>query len=264
MTATDFEYDGLLLSDLGFMICQFDESTGFASSSAGSNLDVTTIMQNSGRKHLIVNSSYQDSYSPTFSICKKSGGQISTDEYGFIMHWLNRPKFCKLVILTPDWQQINYMCVFNLEKVEHRGKIIGFNLTAITDSAFGWGDPIQDDFVIETAYGTHDILDESDEIGYAYPDSLKITCQGDGDLIVSNSIEPDRRMKISDCTSGEIIELNGKTFEVSSSTDDNIYDRFNFTYLRIANTSLDAINTLRFTLPCSVSLIYTPARKVVF
>ena len=264
MTATDFEYDGLLLYDIGFMICQFDESTGFTSSSAGSNLNVTTIMQNSGRKHLLVNSKYSDKCEPEFSICKKCGAEVSTDEFAFIMHWLNRPQFSKLTILTPDWQQISFMCVFNVDKVEHRGKIVGFNLTAITNSAFGCGDEIQADFEIQAANGTQEILDESDEIGYTYPDYLKITCAATGDLVITNSVEPTRETVFSNCSAGEVIEVNGKTLEIKSSSESNIYDRFNYNYLRISNTLLDAINTLKFSLPCSVSLIYTPARKVVF
>lgn len=46
MTATDFEYDGILLSSICFIVCQFDESSGFASSSAGSTLTFTTVSQN--------------------------------------------------------------------------------------------------------------------------------------------------------------------------------------------------------------------------
>lgn len=264
MTATDFEYDGLLLSDLGFMICQFDESTGFNTSSAGSILDVTTIMQNSGRKHLLVNSKYNERCEPEFSICKKDGTQVSTDEFAFIMHWLNRPQFSELTILTPEWQRIHFMCVFNVNKVEHRGKIIGFKLTAITNSAFGCGDPIQLDFEISESNGTQDILDESDEIGYEYPDYLKIVCNSAGDLVISNSMEASRKSIFSGCVAGETIEINGKTMEVSSTSDSNIYDRFNYNYPRIENTALNSINSFTFSLPCSVSLTYTPTRKVVF
>lgn len=264
MTAADFEYDGLLLSDLGFMICQFDEATGFSSSSAGSTLDVTTVIQNSGRKHIMVGSTYKDANEPEFSICKKDGSIITTDEYGLIMHWLNRAAFYKLTILTADWQQISFMCTFNIEKVEHRGRIVGFNLMAITNSTFGWGDQLDYEFSIPAADGSYDILDESEEIGCLYLDSLEVTCSGAGDLCIINSIEPDRKTIVKDCAAGEIIKFDGKTLVVTSSVDPKIYDRFNFNYVRIANTLIDSINTLSFSIPCTVKLSYTPARKVVF
>lgn len=264
MIATDFEYDGVLLSDLGFMICQFDESGGFVSSSAGSTLNITTVAQNSGRRHIIVGADYKDRNEQSFSICKRDGSRVTSDEYGLIMRWLNRSVFCELTILTLDWQRIHFMCTFNLAKVEHRGSIIGFDLTAITNSTFGWGDPIQDDFVIPSAGDSHDILDESDEIGYSYPDSIKITCNASGDLMIVNSTEPGRKTVITGCVTGEVIQFNGKTFEISSDSEDNIYDRFNYNYVRISNTSSNSTNSLTFSLPCDVSLTYTPVRKVVF
>ena len=265
MTASDFEYDGLLLSSICFMVCQFDEGSGFQSSSAGSTLTMTTISQNNGRRKYIVNSVYEDVFSPTISICKPDGSTVTTDEYEFIMHWLNRPDFHKLTIMTPEWQRINFNCTCaNIEKVEFRGRIVGFNLQFQADSAFGWGDQISEEFTIPSANGSYEINDQSDELGFLYPDSMEISCSNAGDMTITNTAEPERATTISSCTNGETILINGTTLEITSSTGRNVYDSFNFNYPRIVNSVMDSINTFTFSLPCSVTISYTPIRKAVF
>lgn len=265
MTATDFEYDGLLLSSICFMVCQFDEGSGFQSSSAGSALTMTTVSQNNGKRKYIVNSIYEEVFSPTISICKPDGSTVTTDEYEFIMHWLNRPDFHRLTIMTPEWQRINFNCTCSsIEKVEFRGRIVGFNLQFQADSAFGWGDQISEEFVISSANGSYEINDQSDEIGFIYPDSLEIQCSSVGDLTIKNSAEENRATTIKQCSNGETITINGRTLEITSSTGRNVYDYFNFNYPRIVNSVLDTINTFSFSIPCTCKITYTPVRKVVF
>ena len=264
MTATDFEYDGILLSSICFIVCQFDESSGFASSSAGSTLTFTTVSQNSGKRKRIVDSRYEDVFEPSISICKPDGSTITTDVYEFIMHWLNRPDYHALTIMTPEWQRIKFYCTCNVEKVEFRGRIIGFNLNFSADSCFGWGDQITESFQISTAGEAYEINDQSDELGFLYPDSMEISCSNAGDMTITNTAEPERATTISSCTSGETILINGTTLEITSSTGRNVYDSFNFNYPRIVNSVMDSINTFTFSLPCSVTISYTPIRKAVF
>ena len=79
MTASDFYYDGLLLSDLGYMICQFDEGGGFNTSSAGSQLTLNQVSAFGGRKQMITGASYEECFQTDISICKPDGGTFNTD-----------------------------------------------------------------------------------------------------------------------------------------------------------------------------------------
>lgn len=262
MTASDFQYDGVNLSDEGFMICQFDESPGFSSSSAGATMEVTTVPQFSGRKYVNVGTSYDERFTTTFSICKINGKPVTTTEYSSIMRWLNRPEFHSLTIMSTLYQDVTFHCTFNIEKVEFCGSIVGFNLLLISDSAFGWGDQVSYEFNIGAAGGVYEINNTSDEIGYIYPDYLKITCAADGDLVIANALE-NRSTEIKGCSNGEVLEFNGNTMAFKSSTGRNVYDSFNFNFLRLATTYDNRTNAFTFSIPCSVELTFTPTKKVV-
>lgn len=264
MITSDFEYDGQLLSSLGFMICQFDESGGFNTSSAGSDLTITTVAQNGGKRHALVDARYKTNFETTFSICKIDGSAVSTGEYEYIMRWLNRQTFNELVIFPMDTEAVHFNGTFNVDKVEFRGSIVGFTLDFISDSVFGWGDEIIAGFTISSANDTYTIVDESAEIGYLYPDQIKITLSSAGTLIITNSIEPQRETIIKNCIAGEVITIYGRTLYIDTSASRNIYDSFNFVYPRLANSITESKNKLTFSLPCAVSIAYTPSKKVVF
>ena len=48
MFLIDFEYDGRMLSDFGFMICNITTNSGVETVSAGSNITWNTVTSNTG------------------------------------------------------------------------------------------------------------------------------------------------------------------------------------------------------------------------
>lgn len=53
MYATDFEYDGKKLSDMGFLICNFD-SNGLNVINTGSKITFNKVAMHSGKKYSLV------------------------------------------------------------------------------------------------------------------------------------------------------------------------------------------------------------------
>ena len=295
MKAVNFEYDGRYLSDVGFEIVQFDESGGFQYTTAGSELSLSTISTHGGKRHYLVNAVYDEVFVGNISICKPDGSTVSSSEYSFIMRWLNKKTFAPLKILTSDLGDVNFVGTFaSIDKVEHLGRIIGFNLTFTTNAPFGWGDQETDSFNISSS-SPHVITNISEESGELPFDELIITCNAAGTLKLTNEANGLTTI-ITGCTSGEVITINGQLLTVTSSTGRNVYDSFNFVYPQLTNTtSLDSVigvdtttyivtrsneevvtrsgenilvygpvNGFTSTLSCDIIAKYTPIRKVVF
>ena len=70
MYAIDFEYDGYLLSDMGYMVCRFD-SQGMETISNGSNITFNTISMIHGEKWYLTSIQFEECLSTTIQICKK-------------------------------------------------------------------------------------------------------------------------------------------------------------------------------------------------
>ena len=263
MIAMDFEYDGQLLSDFGFIICSFD-SSDVSTISNGSTLTLNTVPMNNGSKYLLSGAKYDSCVSATFSICKDicidDNLEISVEENSAIMRWLNRKNFNKFKIIDDDYLDIYFESTFNVSKVVIGGKLVGYELEMLTNSPFGYKDPVKRVFNISDETDTGIIVDTSDEIGFIYP-KMEIEVLKDGDLYITNEIE-NRTMLITNCIKNEIITINYPIIETSI-TSHNIMDCFNFNFFRIANTPYEFINRIHFSLPCKATITYSPICKVV-
>ena len=133
----------------------------------------------------------------------------------------------------------------------------------------------------EIIYGTHtdgyqyyplgqvykaSLNDTSYEEGYIYP-QMKIVIDNIDDrpvnernLTIHNSIE-NRDTYIANCKSGEVITLDYPVIQ-SSDSSHNIQNDFNWTFFRVANTYDNSRNDLVVSLPCSITIKYSPIVKV--
>lgn len=263
MIATDFMYDGIFLSDFGYIMCHFDDAGGLSTTSAGSQLTFNKVASGNGEKYYLAGTSYDECFEAGFDICKCDAEEVTLDEYSSIMRWLNRKEFHELLIRTSGWDAIRYYGTFNVSKVEVEDRIIGFTLYFTSNSPFGRAVQEKDTFVISAAGDYIVIYDESDEIGFVHPDYMEIECLDSGDLSITNSLDG-RTTLITGCVSGEIITFDGTVSSLTSSEDRKILNHFNFVFPRIGNTTTTSENKLTFSMPCNVTLKYSPIRKVVF
>ena len=265
MVAVDFEYDGQFLSDFGFMICNFD-SSDMTTVSNGSTLTLNTVPINNGSQFLLTHSKYDECISSTFCICKnvcdykRDDLEISVDENGSIMRWLNRKTFHKFKIVDDDYSDIYFESTFNISRIVIGGKLLGYELQMLTNSPFGYKEPIEHSFTISSKDDLNIIIDTSNEIGFIYPE-MEITILQNGDLTITNEIE-NRHTVITGCKSGEVLKLKYPVIESNIASHD-IMNCFNYRFFRIANTYTEKVNRIYFSLPCKVVLHYSPIRKVV-
>ena len=270
MYATDFEYDGRRLSDFGFIICTFDSFNGDKTEDGGAVIEFNTTPMRKGMKHSLVSTSYEDCIESKFHICKdpdyNSDLEITEDEYRNIARWLNRREFLPLKFLDDkSFSPCYFDASFNLAKTKIREILYGIELKMVTNRPFGYGKKRTCKYEL-SAEGTFAVKDLSDDIGYIYP-NLTISCEEDGDYTITNETLGED-MKISDCVKGEIIKVNGETFEIKSNKEDiegrkNIEDRFDYNYLKIGNTYSNRVNEISVNMACTILLEYYPVIKDV-
>lgn len=263
MKSYDFEYDGLCLSDFGFIICDFGNNS-LNSVSNGSNITFKTVSTNYGSKVELVNSQYEECLQATFSICKNpcdgSISEIDQDEMRSIMSWLNRKGFYKLKFLDENYLNIYYEASFNISRFESGDRIYGFELTVTTNRPFALLEERTITINNTSSNGKHRIIELSDEEGFIYPNNMRITLKSSGNLSIYNSIE-DRYMVINNCTSGEIITMSYPIIQTSLNSH-KIQNDFNWNFFRLANTYDNKINDLTISLPCDIVIEYSPIAKV--
>ena len=262
MRVFDFEYDGLYLSDFGFLICSFD--TKGIQTLSGSKITFNTVSINNGEKYELINSEYTDCLGATFQICKRtcdgSNSEITLDEFRDLSSWLNRKKYYKFRFIdNKEYEEIYFEASFNISKIESDGKLVGLELEMFTNRPYALHEPISILFNNTSTNGTKTIINDSDEEGYIYP-SMKITVNQSGNLIIKNDFE-NRTMSVLNCIQGEIITINYPIIQSSLPTH-KIQNDFNWNFFRLCSTLNDKKNNLTISIPCTIEMFYSPVVKI--
>lgn len=263
MKAYDFEYDGVRLSELGFIICKFD-SSDVDTIENGSQITFNTVPTLNGMKHELTSSTYEDCLNTTFQICKNRCDSNQTDTVSFdemrnIMSWLNRKGFHKFRLLDDEYSGVYFEASFNVSRIEVNGMVYGFELEMFTNRPFAVREPVSITIKNAVENGTNVIFNESDEEGCIYPD-MEITIIDDGDFVMKNSFG-DRTMRIANCKADEVIKISYPM--ISSSLDSHkIQNDFNWSFFRLENTFRNKRNEVTLSIPCVVKLTYSPIVKV--
>ena len=262
MKCYDFEYDNVRLSDLGFIICQFD-SSDVETVSNGSEIKFETVSTLNGIKHELTSAIYEDCLTATFQICKHlcdyDETEVSVEDMRKIMRWLNRKEYHKFKLLDDEYSGIYLEASFNVSKVEIDGRIRGFALEMFTNRPFALQEPVLIALDIVEANEAKTIYSVSDEEGYIYP-NMEITISANGVLEIYNASE-DRTMRINNCKKGEVITVEYPMIS-SSLSSHKIQNDFNWQFFRISSTFKDKENNVTVSLPCSIKMEYSPIAKI--
>ena len=262
MKCFDFEYDGHLLSDKGFIICKFG-SDGIETVSNGSYITFNTVSTMKGAKHELTSTEYNDCLTTIIQICKhpclSDTNEVSVNEQREIMKWLNRKEFHKFKLIDAEYIDIFFETSFNISKIESNGKVYGFELEVVTNRPYALQEPVVLYLKNIVLHGEKRIYSKSDEEGHTYPD-MEITITQDGDFELFNSFE-NRTMRIANCKAGEVIRVQYPIIE-SSLTDHKIQNDFNWQFFRIANTLKNKVNDITISIPCIIKMTYSPIVKV--
>lgn len=263
MKAEDFVYDGISLSSFGYMIADFEDSSGLGSVDTDSQRSFNNFSLFDGKWQPLSVSTYRDTLKITLSImrnpCQSNETIIPLTEIRQIKRWLNRPTYHKIRLITNngEFDHIFWKGSANVEEVHHMGECVGFNITFYTDRPFA----LSDEIVFSGDGSELHIVDVSDEEGYIYPD-VELVVSAAGDLKITNDFD-DREIIINNCSQGETITMTN-TLQISTdNTSHKIADDFNWKFLRICNNFYNATNNITFSLPCQYTIKYNPIVKAV-
>lgn len=188
MKAYDFEYDGIKLSEKGFMICSFD-SKGVETISNGSVISFNMVPTLNGFKHNLMSAVYEDCLETTIQICKYSCSEgikeISSVEFREMTRWLSRKKFLKFKILDEDYIDLYFEATFNISRIEIDGRLYGLELEVMTNRPFALKEPRTINIKTQTAYCWEKFDDDNNKLGYVtsnvgstYPDNNELHTDG--------------------------------------------------------------------------------------
>jgi len=94
-------------------------------------------------------------------------------------------------------------------------------------------------------------IDSSDEVGTSYVNA-EITCNSDGNLQITNLLTGLITL-VKNCKTGEVITLDSVNGIISSSiSSHDIYNDFNYQFLKVENTLNTRVNPILVSLPCSM------------
>ena len=265
MYAYNFEYDGKLLSDFGFIICHFDQSSGASNADAGSEINFTTASSHSGKRQYAVGTAYKQCLSTTFQICKDPhlyNGEIdviTAEEFRNLSRWLlfHAYDWCEPEVKRP-WVRAS----FSLRRIDVGGETVGIELEATTDSPFGYGDEIIKTIEFEQGALEVELYDRNDEIGDCYPE-LTVTCGASGTWSLDNDITG-CHCEVKNCVSDEVLTFSGESMIIGTSSvthELTLANDFNYDYFRFANTIDNRENIITASMPCVVELRYRPILK---
>ena len=266
MFALDFEYDNQYLSSFGFIVCNFDYSTGATEVSAGSNIAFNKVPRMQGKNHSLTSTQYDECITATFDICKNpeiyelDQMEIDDDEYRDLVRWLNRREFLDFCVISDGESEHDicyYHASFNATEIRINEKIYGIRLIMETDKPFGFGKERSVTWATTNPQTAKTVVDASDDIGEIYP-TVIIKCNANGDLTLHNDF-CNCTTVIKNCKQNEVITLHGDTQIITSSLDShNICKDFNYEFFRIGNTYADRRNKITASIPCSITIKYQP------
>ncbi len=271
MYVIDFEYANKMLSDFGCMVCHINTNVDVKEVNIGCDITFKTVKNNHSSIHSLTSSSYEDVYTTTFEIMKNVCNKNSDDKYMTpqearnIVKWLNRREYHKFKLFNPyyDIFDICYYGSFNVKQIMLNEKILGLSLTFTSSAPYGFGDTIEFSILTSKPNEKFSIFGDSDEIGIIYP-NIKIICLQDGKLEIANKTTG-TYIYIDDCSSGEIICMDGEhKIIISDKRDANILsNNFNYEFLDIEVNESDSLeNIYETSMPCEIFVSYSPIRKV--
>lgn len=272
MILQDFVFGEKALSDFNCTI-GFGETSQSASQTLGNSLSLDTVRV--GDNFVITSSKYNEPLSVSFDIiknpCKFEDASFTEIEIETIMNWLNTRQYKTFVPIYDDENGLSNIyfrgSFTSISAIKYSEDINGFSVVFTADAPYGYG--TEEDY--EFSFPSEDsflIMNSSNEIGYLYPKEVTITCKADGDIILSNSQDPDaRKTRINNCKNGEIITIDCFHKIITSSiTHEKLPNDFNYIFPRLNQTEMETENIFSLdtnALPSAdMTLTYSPIRKV--
>ena len=264
---SDFIFDGIQLSDLGYLAYQQDREDVTAVSA----MKFETIKAAQSDISHRVGYNYESNYTTTFSIMRLScddpeNDYLTNDDIAELTRWLSRKQykwFREIDDNEENDDEIWYKVQIQINKEYVGANVSGLQL--IIEASTPYGFTREKKTKIEGITDSFSVTPYSDEEGYIYP-NIKITCNGAGTLKITNTNE-NRSTQILNCTDGEVITITGiDLLQINSSTDHDFSNDFNYVFPRFVVEYKNYKNDfeVEFQGTIDVEMTYRGIRKVGF
>lgn len=260
INAYNFTFCGKSLSDFGYIIASIDTSSSVENITCG-NIEILTEHPPLSIKDISHGFNYGEGLVIKFQIIKMdeyncSPTPISNYECENIMRSLVRPTYNYITFDTDN--DLFFHVKIKVDAIKIGSILHGFELTLTNDSAYGYSK----EYITRIGnHGTGYLEDASSLVGYTYP-KLKISIVDNGTYSLTNDLEPDRSLRISNCTAGEVITIDCENKTIKSTKPNHDLSRdFNFTFFRFLNTYENNLNQITST-NGSVDMTYRFTRMV--
>lgn len=225
MYATNAEYNGVALRDIGLTLVSFDGG-GAGTMDVGANITWNTSKAINSNRWNSHGKHYENPLSTKIQIAKfdcvtKNADPITPAEQAYYKRLFEDVNTYKpLRFFADGFEDIYYMCTLQINWYNIGSNIYGAEITVTCNAPYGFS-PIQSYEVEVGKNETFKIYDDSDKIGVSSIDLIEIQAVNAGDIIIKNELKTlysgeEQKMSIKNCSAGETFIINGQTLQISS------------------------------------------------
>ncbi len=198
MFAADFLLDNQRASDLGLMICSFDDNPEAAT---GGEIEYNVVKTPGRDNFTFYGSQFNSVITWSLSICKNpcrnKNMYFNQYEESMVMKWLVKTDGYRFIQFEQDgYEDIFYNVYINALPHQTDGKTVGFDLTVISDCAYGYTDVITKNATIYNSIPLK-INVHSDINTYILP-TIKIKGTGNFSLETHRAVSGNAALPITD------------------------------------------------------------------
>lgn len=271
MYITDFEYAGHRLSEFSCVACHVGSSVDLNEIDIGCNITFNTVTNNHSSVRSITSSTYDNVYTTTFEVtkdfCNLDGDDIyfSPLEVRELIRWLNRREYYKFTPfdLNNELTNVSFYGSFNVTPLSYGEHTVALRLEFTSSSPFGYADPIESKYMLLQGDEQIYLFGDSDEYTTLYP-KITVKCFASGSLKITNRLTQNEVIVLN-CVNGETITLDGEYKIIDTDNEkhkDTLFNDFNYSYFDILVSEYDSENIYDVSLPCEITISYSPIRKV--
>lgn len=224
--------------------------------------EIETVFLNNNRVATLVDVKFTEVLSPRITLVSSDDTFISSYQLREVLRQLTGKT-------TWSWMQVYdelhgetlfYKCIVSSIKCQKiRGNIAGIVVEFKCDSAYARTKLYTQVKHITTEKNTFTLLNTSDELNDYLDCIFTINATENADVLsIKNEHDNNRVTLIEDVTQGESIYLDSSNEEITTSSDVNILDRFNFKFPKM----IPGENKFIISSPCDITIKYRLLRKV--
>lgn len=252
---TNFIFDGKSSDMYEIIMVDFDTPTA----SNDEETSLLTAKSASSDKWDLYGVEYSSPLTSKITIVNKDGTYVNSDKQRELKKWLCKHRYSWFQVDQADLSNIYYRCILNNPQMVNIGRMNGgISFTMTCDSPYAWSQEMSAEYAVTNDTGSFIFNHVSDIDEYILCPVVTITSNIAGTIEIINTSDSSRKVKIENCTVGEVITLDGTLDKISSSNGRVVLNSWNKKFLEM----IEGGNNLTINGNCTVKLTYRLPRRV--